>query len=180
LAAIRRQNVKGAIPRMVLTKFERQERQRVIAAFQRLAVPAETWTPLVGPEPTERDGGWIALDPFRPPAFNRYEETPEEWKARATSEFQEYLDDLLADWQIWMRIGFDKPVRGPKRRRAGKASIAQRYEWAAHRLIGREWKDIAAEYFKVDSADELDNATTALRKAATEVLRCLHLTPDRK
>jgi hypothetical protein len=46
--------------------------------------------------------------------------------------------------------------------------------------MGREWKDIAAEYFKIDSADELDKATTAMRKATTEALRRAHLAPGRK
>ena len=156
---------------MLLSKFARDERRRIIEAFQRLGESPEAWSRLVGPEPTVSDGGQMPGDPFWPPAFNPYEQTSEEWKALALAALQNYLDEFLKSYQACVNIGLDEPMEVPKQRRVRNASINERYEWAALRLIGDSWKEIAVRYGHCATQEDLDRVEDAVRKTATNILR---------
>ena len=156
---------------MPIPKFARDERMRFIQAFQRLGESRETWSRLVGPEPTVIYGGQMPGEPFWPPAFNPYEQTPEEWKALALAECQNYLDQFLKSYQASVNIGLDERLQLPKQSRVRNASINERYEWAALRLMGVSWKEIAGRYCHCATQEDFDKAKVAVRKTATETLR---------
>jgi len=156
---------------MLLPKAARDERQRIIQAFQHLGIPRETWSQLVGPDPIVNNGGQVPGDPLRPPAFNPYEQTPDEWRRLAHAELDEYLDEFLKSCQACVNIGLDEPVELPKQRRNRTASINERYEWAALRLMGHQWVEIAARYRDCSTEEDINRAVAGVRKTATDILR---------
>ena len=162
---------------MLLPKAARDERQRIIQAFQRLGVPRETWCLLVGPEPIVRHGGRAPGEPFWPPIYNPYEQTPDEWRRLVHVELEEYLDELLKSCQVCVNIGLGEPVELPKQRRNRTASINERYEWAALRLMGHQWIEIGSRYRDCSTAVDIDRALAAVRKTATDILRRARLKP---
>jgi hypothetical protein len=169
---------------MPLSKYARDERNRIIAAFLRLGVPREEWSVLVGPEPVPCHHTWTIAqyDYFKPPNFDRLEQSPKEWKALADAAWQKHRDALMERWQAWVRIGVDEPVPEEKRRRGGRVAgnAQERYEWAALRLTGLAWKEITLKYRPCDTEAQLRKAENAIRKSATDVLRIAGLNPQRK
>jgi hypothetical protein len=124
---------------------------------------------------------------FQSLSFDRFEESPEEWSARANADLQprwkRFLDKQVADLHAWKltdeRIA-GGPIAEPKRRRGpGKtgrtSSFEDRCKWAAERLLGREWDDIAVQYLKPQSDRELQNAAATVRQGATDLLRTARL-----
>jgi len=154
---------------MALSKFGREERNRIIAAFERLGIPREKWLPLVGPEPPQIYQSLRSLEKFTPPAFNSYEQTEEEWIALADEAWRKFRDNLVQRQRLARQLGVDEVLKPKRRRGQGKtarnARVEDGYEWAALRLMGMQWKEIAAKY-----QSEVDPITAAdrVRKTACQ------------
>jgi len=145
-------------------------RHQIIEAFQRLGIPQRDQPDFVrtfNADPDEPTGYYDSLEPlsFQPPVFDRLHESPQEWTKRADAAWQQHRDRFL---KLWVTRGVDeeipltKSTRGTGR--AGRrlnAPLALRVEWAARRLSGAAWKEIAEEPFKEDQ----------VKKAAREILR---------
>lgn len=151
------------------------ERRQIIKALQRLGIPRGKWPTAIATELIQNQGGHTPGEPFSPPAFNPYEQTPDEWKACACAEFQEYLDRFLKGYQACVNLGIDEPVQLPKQRRNRDANIDERYEWAALKLVGYQWKEIALQYRDISTQKDLDKAEDAVRKSAHDILRAAGL-----
>jgi hypothetical protein len=154
---------------------EREELHNLRAAMQRLKIPEDSW-------PTEIQGhitshptkarSRLAPPHFKPPAFDRLNETEAEWVKKSDLAWKQHRDAFLERSHEWERLGLSatlpsvKSTRGrgeakPERKRSN-STPAQRYEWAALRLDGNPWKEIAARYQAKESA---------VTKAATAILR---------
>jgi hypothetical protein len=116
-------------------------------------------------------------EPFWPPIYNPYEQTPDEWRRLVHVELEEYLDELLKSCQASVNIGLGEPAELPKQRRNRAASVNERYEWAALRLMGQQWLKIGARYRDCSTAVDIDRAVAAVRKTATDILRRARLKP---
>jgi hypothetical protein len=125
---------------------------------------------MFGTDPDEPTGYYDSLEPlsFQPPVFERLHESPQEWRKRADAAWQQHRDRFLEECQTWVSVGLDEEVplakstRGTGRTgRRLNAPLALRIEWAARRLSGAAWKEIANESFKEDQ----------VKKAASEVLK---------
>lgn len=164
---------------------QHQARLEILQALQRVGIPEPQWPELVrayyrsSPQRiASRQRIWMA--PFKPPPFDRLNESPEEWKKKAHAAWQEYCEQFLKRCEVWVQQGVDEKIAETKRKRGtGKVqsprkrkhtAIELRYEWAALRLCGEAWKEIAARYKRKEST---------VIKAASEVLRIAHW-PTRK
>ena len=161
---------------MALSKYARQERNRVLEACKRLGMPADVLDALHRLEPARIYHSWVSPKSFRPPPFRKYDQSPEEWKAIADAEWQKFRDAWIQDCLSFESAGVDEPVSQPKPPRGpGKsgrnADIAERYEWAALRLAGLSYKEIASRYRTTDFEQELMSAADAVRKSTNELLR---------
>ena len=117
----------------------------------------------------------IAVSPFQPPAFDRLNESPKEWKKKADEKWEQHCEPFLKNCESWVQQGVDEKIAETKHRRGvGKAqsprkrrntAIEHRYEWAALRVCGEAWKEIAARYKCKEST---------VIKAASEVLHVAH------
>jgi hypothetical protein len=114
----------------------------------------------------------LAPPHFKPPAFDRLNETEAEWVEKSDRAWKQHQEAFLERSHGWERLGVSatlppvKSTRGrgevkPDRKRSN-STPAQRYEWAALRLVGNSWKEIAARYQAKESA---------VTKAATAILR---------
>ena len=148
-------------------------RLQIIEAFRRLGIPQRDWPDFVQmfyTSPEERTEYCDSFEPlsFQPPVFDRLHESPPEWTKRADAAWKQHRDRFLEQCQFWVTAGVDeeiplaKSTRGTGRTgRRLNAPPALRVEWAARRLSGAAWKEIANESFKEDQ----------VKKAASEVLR---------
>lgn len=96
----------------------------------------------------------VSPSDFRPPFFDRLNQSPAEWKARADLAWKEHRDRFLAGTQFWADEGVDeeippaKQIREPKSRRGNRgnnSAVALRHGWAARLLLRFRIKEIAAE-----------------------------------
>ena len=148
-------------------------RLQIVEAFQQLELPDREWPDCVRifySNPEARKEYIESNDPlpFQPPAFDRLHQSPEEWEKLAYSAFQRYLDDCRKLRRSWETGGVDEEIppaksrRGPGRNgRRLNAPLDLRYKWAARRLNGAAWKEIAGEFSKEDQ----------VKKAAVKVLK---------
>ena len=146
---------------------QREARMRIVKALERMRIPREKWQPIVqspaGPEYWQT----VTPDPFHPPVFNRLHQSLTDWANKADVAWTRHRDDQIQLFQSWVTLGVDDPIpeekrsRGPGKTRRNVTPDA-RYDWAALRLCGMEWKQIAIDY---------DVTEDRVRKAATPVLR---------
>jgi hypothetical protein len=156
---------------------QHQARLEILQALQGQGLPFQHWPDLVRAyyrsSPQRRKSRQrIALPPFQPPPFDRLNESPEEWKKKSDAAWEQCRDQFLKRCEFWVQQGLDEKIGEAKRRRGiGKAQsqrkrknspIERRYEWAAMRLCGEPWKEIAARYKCKEST---------VTKAASDVLR---------
>jgi hypothetical protein len=148
----------------------REAQTKIIGALQTLGIPRGKWPSFVlVPLPTE------ALQtktpgPFQPPHYKPSHQSLKEWGEEADVAWGEYRENYMARQQQWVELGIDPPTQEAKRQRsAGRPNARRRnsapenrYKWAALRIAGHSWKDIAFEYQSNES-----NVT----KAASQVLR---------
>lgn len=150
---------------------EIRARLQIIEAFQRLGIPHREWPDFVRTfytNPQAREGYRASISPlpFQPPDFERLNESPAQWAKKADAAWKQYRDGLLKQWQSWVTAGVDeeippeKNIRGPGR--SGRNAPPDAHaEWAARRLIGMSWKEIASDQFNVDQ----------VKKAAIEMIK---------
>ncbi|MGO9268706.1 MAG: hypothetical protein ACLQOO_00340 [Terriglobia bacterium] len=146
-------------------------RLQIIEALQRLGIPHAKWPDFVRAfhtNPQEREGYTASVFPpsFQPPVFERLNESPEQWAKAADAAWQQHRNAFLEKCRAWVREGVDEEIppakmtRGPGRR-GRNAPPDLRAEWAACRLSGKAWKEIADEPFREDQ----------VKKAASELLK---------
>jgi hypothetical protein len=127
---------------------EREARKRVIGECERLGFPREDWPAFVqtdlGPEYSHS----FIPEPFQPPEFDRLQESWPDWVKRFDVALGQYREKQIHLPEFWVREGVDEPIpearrsRGPGKKGRNSATDA-RYEWAARRLMGVAWKEIA-------------------------------------
>ena len=148
-------------------------RLQIVEAFQQLGISDREWPDCVRrfySNPEARKEYIESNDPlpFQPPAFDRLHQSPEEWTKVADAAWQRHRDGFLKLCQSWVTAGVDQEIppaksrRGPGRNgRRLNAPLDLRYKWAARRLNGAAWKEIAGEFSKEDQ----------VKKAAVKVLK---------
>jgi hypothetical protein len=152
---------------------EIRTRLQIIEAFQHLGIPYRDWPDFVRSffeSPQERARFTVSNTPppFQPPAFDCLNQSREEWKKTADIAWKQFRDRFLEGCQALIALGVDEeipPVRstrglGRKGRRLNAPSDL-RFEWAARRLSGAAWKEIASDSF----------TESRIMKAAREVLK---------
>jgi hypothetical protein len=148
---------------------KQEARTRIVEALRSI-VPYNQWPSFV--QAWETDPGTkpkfshqVLLLPFQPPAFERLgQQSIDEWKNSADAAWEQHRNRIIAQQQAAEERGIDEKIPTLKRIRGqGKtnhnANIEERYKWAARRLLGGGWKEIA------EDADE-----STVRKAASQVL----------
>lgn len=156
---------------------QHEARSGILQALQGLGIPVKQWSDFVqahyrdSPQPMA-SGQRISPRVFQPPPFDRLNESPKEWKKKADAKWEQHCEQFLENREFWVKQGVDEKIAETKRKRGrGKAPshrkhkntpIERRYEWAAMRVCGEAWKEIAAKY-------ECKESTVI--KAASEVLR---------
>jgi hypothetical protein len=150
---------------------QRKARLSIIDALRPLKIPYNQWPDYIRTyfEQDQRTDfrQTISPAPFQAPAFDLVNQTPGDWKKMADAAWQLHVEDFLRTRQFWITIGADKKIAEPRRTRgpgkkARNANIVERYKWAALRLLGLGWKEIAARF------EAAPNSNT--RKSATGVL----------
>ena len=146
-------------------------REQIIEGLQRQGIPYRDWPDVVRAfytNPQERQGYSASISPLRfdPPPFDRLNETPEEWAKRADEAWRKHRDDFLKWINTFVALGVDEKIPPRKRTRGSRrkernAPPDQRANWAARRLMGTPWKEIADDRFHEDQ----------VRKAATDLLK---------
>jgi hypothetical protein len=156
---------------------QHQARLGILQALQGLGIPVNQWLDFVqvyyreSPQPMAARQ-LISPPQFQAPPFDRLNESPKEWKKKADEKWEQQCEQFLKDREFWVKQGVDEKIAETKRRRGtGKAqsprkrkntAVECRYEWAAMRVCGEQWKEIAARYKCKEST---------VIKAASEVLR---------
>lgn len=153
-------------------------RVAIVEAIARLGIPRSQWPDFIEahnrsvPHPTPFRQ-LISPARFKPPVFDRLNESPREWKKKANAMWAKHRDEFLQGVEVWVKYGVDekvaeKSVRGPgksQRPRTRQNTVTElRYEWAALRSCGEAWKEIAARY-KVGESAVVKAASTVLRTA---------------
>jgi antitoxin (DNA-binding transcriptional repressor) of toxin-antitoxin stability system len=161
----------GEVPAAMKNR-EISARLQIIGALQSLGIPYSKWPDFAKSfyaEPRERVGFTHSDSPppFQPADFDRLRESPGEWAKAADKAWRQHRDRFLRECQSWVILGVDveippaKSVRGAGRKgRRRNAPPGLRFKWAALRLSGAAWKEIADESFKENH----------VKKAASEVL----------
>jgi hypothetical protein len=119
---------------------------------------------------------------FQPPAFDRLNQSPAEWKRIADRAWEEHRDGFLKECQFWETAGLDEEIPPAKRMRGPRATIGRgkrrnnsvvelRHAWAAKRLLGFRIKEIAAH----DGADP-----STVGRIARQILRQANWTTPAK
>ena len=166
-------------PRPALSKAEREERERLAAAFERLA---NRWGWPADVVERGRQGllggvhvnlSWLFTKKYSLPDFRINDQLPEEWIREADEKYYKYRDDELRKCLVATCVDF--PVaeltkrRGPGKKRRN-ASTEDRYEWAVLRLLKRPWDQIAQAYFSCESARDVAAAVDIVTKAGNAIL----------
>jgi hypothetical protein len=150
----------------VILNQRREAQQNIIAALRNLGIDRNQWPRCVQPPDWPENRQTFQLAAFQPPHFEGLHQSPDDWKRKATKAFEEYLDEQVRKLEFWIatnvEIGSGEAARF---RGSGKternANIEERYKWAALRLSGLSWKEIAA-HSKL--------GTSTVTKAASKVL----------
>jgi hypothetical protein len=177
---------KALRPRPALSKAEREERERLAAAIERMVkgnrlrwpvdkaerVPQALAEALLGGVHVDRS--WVFTKKYSLPEFRIDEQSPEEWIRETDEKYRKFRDDELRKCLVATSVDF--PVaKLTKRRGPGKkgrnVSIAERYEWAALRWLKYDWDTIARAYFHSELEQELAAAVSKVTKAGNDILR---------
>src|SRR5208283_5213144 len=113
-------------------------------------------------------------DPFQAPAYDRLNESPQEWAKKADAAWRQHGDRFLKMCEFWVTAGVDEELPATKRTRgAGRkgrnAPPALRFEWAARRLMAAAWEEIAGESFTTDQVKKSAGAVLKLADWPTKV-----------
>jgi hypothetical protein len=160
---------------------QRAARLRIIEAFSRLGMLCDEWPDFVREyyaDPGQRTQYHHITypSPFQPPAFDRLNQSPEDWAKEADRAWELHRKKFLEQCTYWVKAGGDeeieqvKPTRGTGSRkstqverpiRGANTSIQQRNEWAAKYLAKIPLQEIAGEH-----AD-----ASTVGRAAREIVR---------
>jgi hypothetical protein len=125
----------------------------------------------------------VLLRPFQAPPFDRLSTSIDEWRQRANRAWEQHLNEFIEAQRRNEELGFDEIIPQPKRTRGrgkGKqrknADAVLRYEWAARKLIGESYNDIAVLDIARDSPSNLDekrikSRASTVQKAVEQILR---------
>jgi hypothetical protein len=154
-------------PDVVACNRQHEARLRIIEAMQRLKIPSQWWPDLIQPAMWRGYRHIVVPPPFQPPNIDRLHQSVDDWVRAANVEWRRYTEKRTQAWRTMEESGVDQEIAEAKRKRGPgakqrNASIDRRDEWAAWRLCGDSWKEIAARYQRQQSA---------VTKAASEVLR---------
>ncbi len=169
---------------VALTKYNRQERDKVIAALKRLGVDQEELQSLIGPEPPRVTVSKCS-PAFKIPSFVVTEQNLEEWVEKVDEAWERHREKIITEWGAWVNAGQDQPFAKKQQRGPGagdrNAEVDLRYEWAALRLRGMRWQAIAGDYLAGSLAADLEKAVDRIRHAANAVLddACMRDLADR-
>jgi hypothetical protein len=144
-------------------------RAAILAALDRLKIPEKRWPEFVldyrarqAQYPKFRQ----RLQPahFVPPIFDPLNQSSGDWVKSADAAWAKHRDQFLEKREFWKEVGVDAeiPPSRPVRVSGKTPSTIQRYNWAAMRLCGDPWKEIAA-------TEQMKESTVS--KAASTVLK---------
>lgn len=152
-----------------------QTREKILGAAEQLKVPRKQWPVILQAFADSNRSKFRAPSqpaPFQAPAFDRLNQSAEEWVTTADAHWERHKDNFLRRFRAWQRLGVDGKIPQPKRHRGpasnpaqgrrNNSAIEKRYEWAALRICGDAWKEIAAKYGAREST---------VTKAATTILQ---------
>jgi len=152
----------------IVANRQNTTRAAILAALDRLEIPEDRWPEFVRDYKARQAQHTkfrqrLHPPPFAPPVFDPLNQSTGDWVQVADAAWAKHRDQFLAKRQFWKRIGVDAEIPPPKQARvSGKTlSVTQRYDWAARRLCGDPWKEIAAIH-------QMNESTVT--KAATAVL----------
>jgi len=150
---------------------EQKARDEIVGALQRLKVAVGQWPEYVQEhlrQPDPRFNHPIAPSPFQPPVFDRLNQSPADWQKAADQAWQKHRESFLKGCEFWTEsdvdaaISTDKRTRGTgKKRRNALPSL--RFEWAARKIAGCAWKEIACARF---TESQVTKAATAILNTA--------------
>jgi hypothetical protein len=152
-----------------------EARANIVQALQGMRIPLKEWPDFVrnwhqNAHTESRYSSAVIPPAFQPPQYDRLgPESIEAWTRRGDVEWAKHRDRFVSKVQLEEKLGLDEKIpRAKKIRGAGSgktrrnAEAQDRYAWAARRLCGLAWKEIAAE---------LDAKESTVTKAAKQVLR---------
>jgi hypothetical protein len=146
---------------------QREARVGIQRALARLKIPQKEWPSFVQEPLGDEYFQSVSPAPFQAPIFKRLHQSPGEWSRLADAAWEAHREKFLRGDEFRVEKGLDEAIPERKRERIRgkdvsgcKESPIVRYEWAAKRLCGLSWKEIAG-----------DKNVDAVRRAASEVLR---------
>jgi hypothetical protein len=154
-------------------KNRQQElRAHIVQTLQNLGIDQKDWPKFIKDWYAEERTGprfsyKVHPPVFQPPVYNRVAQSEDEWEKVAMKAWEDHLGRFLAGQHEAERLGIDEKVPAkPKTRGLGKtrrnSDVDLRYKWAALRLRGTAWKEIAFEYRATEDR---------VRKAASQLLK---------
>lgn len=160
-----RNSATGAVGQAAAAEKNRQHKVRacIVQALSRLGIPYGEWPDFVQVYYTRAQDQnhyrqLISLSPFQPPAFDRLNQSKEEWVKTADKAWEQHRNKFLQGCKYWIKVNVDEEIpqakrtRGPGielgatragRKRGANAPLDQRYEWTARHLVGVPLKEIA-------------------------------------
>jgi hypothetical protein len=162
---------------------QQEVRARIIQALSRLGIPYSEWPDFVQVYHTrghDQSRYRQRISPFRfqPPAFDRLNQSPEEWASIANRGWEQHRERFLQGCKYWVEAGVDEEIqtakrtRGPRkgsgasavrRKRGDNTPLHQRFELAAKYLARMPLKEIAGEHANSSTVGRI--AREILRKA---------------
>jgi hypothetical protein len=152
----------------IVANRQNTARAALLAALVRLEIPEDRWPEFVQDYKARQAQNTkfrqrLHPPPFAPPVFDPLNQSTDDWVKSADAAWGKHRDQFLEKREFWRRVGVDAEISPSKQARvSGKTpSVTQRYDWAAMRLCGDSWKEIA-------SIHQMKESTVT--KAATAVL----------
>jgi hypothetical protein len=144
-------------------------RAAILAALDQLKIPEDRRPDCVRDykaDPVQQSKFRQRIHPqaFVPPFFDPLNQSTGDWVKAADAAWAKHRDEFLQKRRAWISLGVESEIPPSKQTRgSGKTSpVTQRYDWAAMRLCGVPWKEIAAIHQTKEST---------VSKAATAILR---------
>ena len=177
---------KALRPRPALSKAEREERERLAAAIERMVkanrlrwpadiaerVPQALRQALLGGVHVNRS--WVFTKKYSLPEFRINEQSPQEWIREADENYRKFRDDELRKCLVATSVDFPVAELAKRRGRGKKgrnASVQDRYEWAVLHWMKWDWASIAKFYFPGKPEREMAAAISKVTKAGNDILR---------
>lgn len=157
----------GAVGQAASAKKNRQNeiRDRIVEALLLAGIPCSQWPDCVqvhylGIRDRHRFRQFRSPSPFQPPAFDRLNQSPEEWALMADKAWEQHRDRFLQECEYWVKAGVDQEIPQAKRlrdrgtvaalpssrKRGANTPLDQRYGWTAKYFARVPLKEIAGEH----------------------------------